>query len=268
MAEWKDQDLFDPQVFGHDSCLGCSTIRWSDRPPGVSPAFGVTLRLWRLAVEIQQTDTYSGELTSLEPRADSSTSRAPVRETGVKERAKDRWRKTWSRFKKCKVKLMAQLPWQRRTQGGQNPWLLTPSRSPGLLLKTIILQNSCHFSIPCSSPSPAPLPALSGGPFTGSLLVLLVQTFMQMQLPVWCKTCRYSMLLPSSGAVPLVHLSRLTDAVSSRHQSLILNASKMPHSCRYIKFEIKTSTIQVAQVLFYSTNKALMEMMHGSADSK
>lgn len=48
---------------------------------------------------------------------------------------------------------MAQLPWQRCTLGGQNPWLLTPSRLPGLLLKTIILQNSCHCSIPCPWPS-------------------------------------------------------------------------------------------------------------------
>lgn len=134
--EWKDQDLSDPpQVFGHHSCLGCcSTMRWSDRPSpsslGVSPGFRVTRRLWRLAVEIQQTDAYSGELTSLEPRADSSTSRAPVRETGVKERAKDGWRKSGSRFKQCKVKIMAQLPWQRCALGGRNPWLLTPSRSP------------------------------------------------------------------------------------------------------------------------------------------
>lgn len=105
-------------------------MRWSDRPSPSSPAFRVTQRLWRLAVEIQQTDAYSGELTSLEPRADSRTSRAPVRETGVKERAKDGWRKSGSRFKQCKVKIMAQLPWQRCALGGRNPWLLTPSRSP------------------------------------------------------------------------------------------------------------------------------------------
>lgn len=73
--------------------------------------------------------------------------------------------------------------------------------------------------------------------------------FYAMQLPVWRKTRRYSMLLPSSGAVTLVHLFRLIDAVSSRHQRQL---SKMPRCCRNFTFEINTfSTVQVAQVLFY-----------------
>lgn len=60
-------------------------------------------------------------------------------------------------FKQCEVKIVAQLPWQRRALGGQSPWLLTLPRSPGPLLKTISLPiSSCHFHIHRSPPSPVP----------------------------------------------------------------------------------------------------------------
>lgn len=51
-------------------------------------------------------------------------------------------------FKQCKVKIVAQLPWQHRALGGQSPRLLTLPRLPGPLLKTIsLLVSSCHFFI-------------------------------------------------------------------------------------------------------------------------
>lgn len=57
-------------------------------------------------------------------------------------------------FKQCKVKIVAQLPWQRRALGGQSPWLLTLPRSLGPLLKTISLPiSSRHFHIHRLPPS-------------------------------------------------------------------------------------------------------------------
>lgn len=77
---------------GHDGCLGCcSSVRWTDRPPPSSRPLSssrVRLRVGRRAVEIQQTDTSSGELTSLERRADSGASSASAAKEGVKEKSK------------------------------------------------------------------------------------------------------------------------------------------------------------------------------------
>lgn len=96
------------------------------------------------------------------------------------------------------------VPWEAET-----PDFSPRQGCPRLHLKTIILQNSCHFSIPSSSPSPAPLPALSDGSFAVFLFVLEVQSFMLLQphLQKVGISC-YSMLLPSSGAVTRVHTIR------------------------------------------------------------
>lgn len=70
---------------------------------------------------------------------------------GKRELKKERWMERGgveAGFKQCEVKIVAQLPWQRRALGGQSIWLLTLPRSPWLLLKTIILPISlCRFHI-------------------------------------------------------------------------------------------------------------------------
>lgn len=65
-------------------------------------------------------------------------------------------------FKRCKVKIVAQLPWQRCALGSQSPWLLTLPRLPRPLLETISLPISyCRFHIHHSPPSLFPFSSCS-----------------------------------------------------------------------------------------------------------
>lgn len=122
-------------------------------PPGLGRGF------WRLAVEIQQTDASSRELTSLEERAYTSSYSASARgKSRIKKEGGMERERVEGVFKQCKVKIVAQLPWQCYALGGQSPWLLTLPRSPRPLLETISLPISyCHFRIHYSPPSLYPL---------------------------------------------------------------------------------------------------------------
>lgn len=106
-------------------------------------------------------------------------------------------------FKQCKVKIVAQLPWQCSALGGQSPWLLTLPRSPGLLLQTISLPiSSCHF--PHSPSSPFPWSSSCSARHFICCLSHAADTVLSTTATAHVCVCEYT-LLPSSGVVKVAH---------------------------------------------------------------